>query len=163
MTHRSQESGFTLIELVMVMLLLGIIAVTFNKIFIQGLITANAEEQMSDAAWQGQMIMQRIVRDLRMIRSANDITTMTNDNLVFTNILGSSINYNHNGNSELLTLNGDTLSSGVEHLTFYYKTSANTTTTTASNLAYIQITLEINLDGTDYSLDSSVYLRDLSS
>ena len=165
MNKLSRQQGFTLIEFVMVVVLVGIIAVVISQIFSQALITTQTEENMSDALWQGQVAMQRMVRDIRLIRSANDITTMTNNNLVFTNIFGSSINYSHSGSGSPnpITLNGDNLANGILHLTLGYKTSANATTASATNLAYITISMTVAQNSSNYVLNSVVYLRDLSS
>jgi prepilin-type N-terminal cleavage/methylation domain-containing protein len=161
----SRQRGFTLIEFILVTILMSIIAIAVSKIYSQALIVTQTEENMSDAIWQGQIAMQRIVRDLRLIRSANDITTMTSDNLVFTNILGNSINYNHSGSGTAnpITINGDDLAYGILHLTLGYKTAANATAATAANLAYIVITINVTQNSSSYALNSVVYLRDLSS
>jgi prepilin-type N-terminal cleavage/methylation domain-containing protein len=165
MKKLSSQIGFTLIESVMVIILLGIIGSVISSIYIQGLSARMTAQNVSDSVWQGQVALERMIRDIRLVRSANDITTMTATNFVFTNMSGQSINYAISGTT--LTLNGNILADGIKSLAFAYKTNANATASQASlNTAYVKITLDIEENAKTnsyYTITTSVYLRDLSS
>lgn len=153
--------GVTLIEFVMVTLLLSIVAITISRVYIQGLTTQRTVARSNDAVWQGQVAFQRMVRDIRQVRAAVNVTTMTSARLTFIDMSGATIDYQLSGST--LTRNSVALADGVSSLTFTYKDKSNSVVATNTNLSYINIALSINQNNSNYSLTTGVYLRDLSS
>ena len=71
------HEGFTLIELVMVIMIIAIIAAMSSKLFVQGATGLLTAQNTLSANWQGQIAMERMTRDIRDVRSAVDVNTMT--------------------------------------------------------------------------------------
>lgn len=153
--------GVTLIEFVMVTVLLSIVAVTVSRIYIQGLTTQQTVANTNDVVWQGQVALQRMVREIRQVRAAVNVSTMTSSVLTFIDMSGTTITYQLSGST--LTRNSIPLADGVSSLAFTYYTQSNVVTATNTTLAYIKISLMINQNNSNYTLSTGVYLRDLSS
>ena len=154
-----KNSGFTLIELIMVLVILGIIAAVTSKILATGLSGYLVSKNLTEADWQGQLGLERMVRDLRETRSPSDITTATSTQFVFTNISGSSVTYQLTGTN--LMRNTQILASGVNSLTFNYYDANGTITAVTSAISYIRITLNITLNSTNFTIITAVNLPNL--
>jgi len=148
--------GFTLIEMVLVIILLGIIGAIASKITMQGLNGYLNSEYITNANWQGRIALARITRDLHSIRSSNDITTATSSQLSFTTSSGTAITYQLTGSS--LMRGSQIMADGVQSLTFNYFNSTGTTTSTLSAIHYIQINLNITQNNANYTLTMAVFL-----
>jgi prepilin-type N-terminal cleavage/methylation domain-containing protein len=153
--------GFTLIEIILVIALLAIISAVAVKFYVQQLVAVQTAQNTSDALWQARLAMQRMVTDIGYIQSTSAITTNTSTNLVFTDVTGSSFNYQLSGSS--LLCNSQVLANGVNSLTFTYYDKTGAVTATVANIRYIQIALTITKNNTNFSLTTSVYLRELIS
>jgi prepilin-type N-terminal cleavage/methylation domain-containing protein len=114
MTRKQQ--GFTLIELISVMVLVSIIVAISSQMLAQGFNAYLTSEDIIDANWQGQMAIERMVRDIRTVRSANDISVKTSSAFTFVNLAGNTMAYSLSGSN--LMLNGNILANGVNSLTF---------------------------------------------
>jgi prepilin-type N-terminal cleavage/methylation domain-containing protein len=154
-----KNAGFTLIELVMVMVILSVISVIAAKILSTGIQGFLAGKNILDADWQGRVAMERMSRDIRAVRSPSDITTASASNFVFTDSTGTSINYSLSGSS--LLRNSQTLADGVNSLTFTYLDGNGSVTASTTAIRYITITLNITLNETNFSLTTSIYPRNL--
>jgi len=161
MTHTTKQSGFTLIEVIMVMVILGVIAAMSSKMIAAGFNAALTSQNLNNANWQGRLAIERMVRDIRVVRSANDIVTRTASDFMFTDISGNSIEYKLSGGN--LLRNTQILADGVNSLTFSYVDKNGNAVAGNTDVHYVGITLKITQDNANYSLTSSVYLRDLSS
>src|SRR5437868_1186657 len=118
MRNMNKQQGFSLIELVMVIILLGIIAVVISKMYATTLTAAQTEQNVTDALSQGRIGIERMARDMRVVRSAGDISVMTSGEFSFTDMGGNSIDYKLTGSS--LMRNSQALADGVNTLTFSY-------------------------------------------
>lgn len=161
MRKRVRQAGFTLIEFVMVTILLGVIAVVVAQMFAQGLTVAQTEQRVTDALWQGQIAMQRMVRDIREVRSAVDISINTASEFSFTDNDGNIIDYKLSGNS--LMRNTTALASGISSLQFSYLDKNGAATAGVTDIHYVVIAITVSRNNASYSLNTAVYLRDLSS
>jgi len=161
MPYFKNQQGFTLIELVIVIVILSIIAAVASQMLAQGFNAFLKAQNVTDANWQGQVALERMIRDIRTVRSANDISSSTSTTFSFVNLAGTSMTYTLSGSN--LTLNGNVLASGVNSLTFtYYDQNGNVGPSTA-NIHYVNIDLAIAEGNASYNLSTGVYLRDLSS
>jgi prepilin-type N-terminal cleavage/methylation domain-containing protein len=155
----NNQKGVTLIELIMVIVLISIIALASTKMMVNGLTAYQTGKDVMDADWQGRLAMERMMRDLRAIRSPSDITTANSGQIIFTDINGNSVNYSLSGTS--LLRNSQTLANGVQSLTFSYLDKNGSTTATLSLIRYITYTLNITQNNSNFNLTTSVYARDL--
>lgn len=139
--QRSQQ-GFTLVELILVIVIMGVISVIVGKILFQSFKTFIASQNISDIAWQSFLPMQDIANDVHSIRSANDIITISATNFSFVNMAGTTITYQLTGS--VLTRNSQTLANGVQSLTFGYRNENYAVTTVPANVRYITISASFN-------------------
>lgn len=120
------NKGFTLIELTIVMVIIGIVAVIGGVILIQAFEAGNASRNLIDATWQSRLALQRMTDEIR--EAHNIISTTDNQHILsFTSINGTTITYNLSGNH--LVRNNTTLADSVTALTFTYLNTNNQTLT----------------------------------
>lgn len=84
-----QVSGFTLIEIVITIVLIGILSGIAAMIILQGVRAYSDEQNRSDVHYQARLAVERMARDLRMIRQASEFGT---DNYPAVPVLGTVIN-----------------------------------------------------------------------
>lgn len=156
-----KQRGFTLIELIVVIALIGMIMVGITSIYTQMLYSMLQGQNAIDALWQGRLGMERMIKEIRITRSAADISTFTSGEYNFTDINGNNIDYKLSGNN--LVRNNTILADGISALSFSYYDKNGDSTSTAASIAYIKITLNVTRKNANYALTSGVYLRDLSS
>lgn len=161
MRYLGKQQGFTLIELIMVIILLAVIAKVSSQMLAQGLTAYLCSEKTTEANWQGQLAIERMVRDFRTVRSANDISLHSSSAFTFVNLNGNTVAYLLNG--EDLLLNDNVLASGVNSLTFTYYDKDGNVVSDIANLAYVNVALNLTKNGANYNIDTAVFLRDLSS
>jgi prepilin-type N-terminal cleavage/methylation domain-containing protein len=160
-----KQKGFSLIELIIVIVILGIIAGMSALLLSQGFNAFFNSENILDANYQGQLAMQRMARDIQLIRSPADISTATSGQLSFTDINNNTVSYALSGSNLNLTKNASTqtLTIGVNNLTFtYYDENGVTPPASVSVTRYIKITMVITLNNVNYTLITTVYPRNLT-
>lgn len=135
-----RQSGFTLIELVMVTVLLGILGGIFGRILLQTFSVYRTSQNITETDWQGFLALERLTNDVHTIRSASGITTTSASSFAFTDINGASVTYSLSGST--LLRNSQTLASGVTGLSFAYQNNAGIAATgTAVRYVIPSITL----------------------
>jgi len=156
--------GFTLIEMVMVIVILSIVAAMPSSLLSEGLLGYIQGENILTANWQGQVAIKRMSREIRLINSPNTITTMTSNNLAFTNINNDSIAFNLSGTNLMLTLNGSSqiLAEGIQSLTLSYFDQSGNSTSVNTNVSYISLSLNVTYQNANYTLSTSIYPRNFS-
>jgi prepilin-type N-terminal cleavage/methylation domain-containing protein len=92
-----QSKGFTLIEMVIVIVLVGILATIAATIIMQGVRAYSDEQSRSDAHYQARLAVERMSREIRLIRGNADISVMNGTLLRFTDINGSQMGFRLNG------------------------------------------------------------------
>ena len=132
-------SGFTLIELVATMLILGIISVVLGRIMFHAFETFQAANDITETDWTGFVSLTRIVDDLRTMRSANNMTSMQSSALSFIDVNGNSVQYQLSGTS--LLRNSQIMATGIAGLSFTYLDKNGATTGAAAAVNYIKINL----------------------
>lgn len=131
-------SGFSLIELVMVIAIMGIISTIVGKIFFQSFKTFLVSQNISDIDWQGLLSMENFTNDVHNIRSANDISTVSSGTFSFVDMTGTTVTYQLSGNT--LQRSGQTLATGVQSIGFTYYDKNYSVTATTANVRYITFT-----------------------
>ncbi len=159
------QHGFSLIELIMVILIVGIIAGMSALLVSQGFNAFFNSEDILDANSQGQLAMQRMARDIQLIRSPADISTATSGQLSFTDINNNTVSYVLSGSNLNLTKNANTqtLAIGVNGLTFtYYDQNGTTPPASTAVTRYIKVTLIVTQNNVNYTLATAIYPRNLT-
>lgn len=150
-----RANGFTLIEIIITIVIVGVIAGIAAGIILQGVKVYSAENSRSDVHYQARLAVERMSREIRLIRSrtAGDIQMMGATDLIFCDMTGKAIEFQLAGTalnrresatcSPLAWGGWNALSvSGVSPFTItYYDQNGNTAGVTAANLWYVGIDL----------------------
>lgn len=154
-----KKLGFTLLEFILVIIVLSIIAVVSSQMLAQGLNGFLTSKNVIEADWQGRLALERMGRDIRAIRSSASITTAASNQLVFTDTNNNSVTYQLSGTN--LTRNTQTLADGIQTLTLAYTDSSGATTAVLANIRYIQITLNITKNNSNYTITTALSIRNV--
>jgi prepilin-type N-terminal cleavage/methylation domain-containing protein len=160
-----KQIGFTLIELIIVIMILGIIAGIGSKILSQAFLGYFDNKYLVESDWQARLALERMQRDIRAIRSTADISTATATQLAFIDTNSDTITYSLSSAKLYRQTNSNTaqvLADGIQSITFSYFDKNGTTTAVAANIRYITISLNVTLNNTNYIINTSVYGRNLS-
>ena len=158
--QRRRVSGFTLIEMVFVIVIMGIMSVVIGDILFQGYQTLNTSKNISEASWQGFIALERMANDIHTIRSAGNISTVTSSQFAFVDVNGTTVTYQLSGTS--LLRNSQILASGVQSLSFSYLNANGSTTATASQVRYITVSLTLTQGPMSLAMSTLVGTRGMS-
>ncbi|MHB8483676.1 MAG: PilW family protein [Nitrospiria bacterium] len=102
------QKGFTMVELAIVIVLIGIIAMTASLLIGQAAQTYQKEDNYSAVLNQGRLALEKMAREIRMIKSsgAGDLTACTATTLSFTDIMGNIAVYSFSGATITENING---------------------------------------------------------
>jgi prepilin-type N-terminal cleavage/methylation domain-containing protein len=165
MQKNRRLSGFTLIELVVVIMLIGILLSGSTNLLNQGFKSFFTGKDIINANWQGSIALERLARDLRSVRSNTDITAAAANSITFIDIDGNTITYQVSGGK--LQRNTQYLADGVQSITFAYYTGATTpslltplplTASLRLSIRYIKITLNMSYNNLTFPIITAVYL-----
>ncbi|MFQ5464975.1 MAG: type II secretion system protein J [Thermodesulfobacteriota bacterium] len=175
--HRtgSPERGFTLIEVVMVIVLLAIVGAFAGTLLFQGARSFELMDTRGELTAEGTLAMERISRELHLIGcttagsscapQATDITAMTATELRFvkTDLQGSGIRLNA-GAVKLRQGSGatdpeDVLAASASSLAFEYLKRDGTTAVLVPDLWRINVTLVLASGAESVTFKTSVHPR----
>ncbi len=155
MFAQTKQKGFTLLEIVLVIIILGIILAGVSDILMLGFRSFITGQNIVNANWQGMVTIERMTRDLSTIRSSSDISVANAGNLTFIDINGNSINYNITGTQ--LKRNTQVLTDDVQGLTFNYFDRNGAAPATTADIRYITAALTLKYHKTTITLTTGVY------
>lgn len=155
-----KKSGFTLIELVMVIVIVGIIASVFS-----GYITSVSNSWVflsgqKGIAMSSRAALYKIVREMRRINKNTDISTAQPTLLVFKNVSGSTMTFQQSGTN--LLFNGKTLLSNLKNpggLAFSYLKSDGTTAAASSEISTVRARLVVLKGANGFAIESAANIR----
>lgn len=150
-----KSKGFTLIEAIITIVIVGIISGIAALIILEGIKASSKEQNLSDAHYQARIAMERMAREIRLIRSqtVGDIPTMAAADLVFCDVTGKAVEFQLAAGGILNRRESATCAplvwggwnalsaSGVNPLTFTYLDSTGSGGATAANLWFVEINL----------------------
>jgi len=149
-----QKKGFTLIEMVIVIVILSVVAVLASRVLGAGFSSYLDNQNIVNANEQGRLALEKMIRDIHAINSPSSISSATATSLSFTDVNGNAITYALSGTQ--LQRNGVTLADGVNSLTFGYYTSAGATAAVTTSIIYINVTLNITQNSVNYTLGTTI-------
>jgi prepilin-type N-terminal cleavage/methylation domain-containing protein len=158
-----KENGFTLIELVLVIVLLGILASGGATLLAEGFNSFFKGRDITEADWQARVALERMGRDLRAIRSPSDIASSSSaTSITFTNVDGNTLTYSTpSGGNQILFSDGTNtavLADGANlNLTYYDGTGNVLTAPPATTVRYIAMALTITYHGANFIITQGVY------
>ncbi len=162
-----QSRGFTLIEIVLTIVLIGIVSSIAAVIIMQGAKSASSVKSRVEAHEQARFAVDRMSRELLLIRSraaapVDDIITMNATTLEYNDITGTRIGFRLNGNTlERYDGSWQTLATGIAAPggMFTYYNAAGTSGATQPNLWSIQINLVATQGTENLTLRTRVHPR----
>jgi prepilin-type N-terminal cleavage/methylation domain-containing protein len=168
--RRKRQRGFTLIEVIIVVVMVGILASISAVFLVNAVDMWTAQSSWERNVTDGRRALDWLVRELRQIRDSDSLTVADDDNITFVNSSGVTIQFSVSGSDVLH--DSDILVGGVSGLTFqYYDDSNNELTNVPLNNGQrkqvwsIQVTLLIPMEpggGTvDQTMSSRVIPRSL--
>jgi prepilin-type N-terminal cleavage/methylation domain-containing protein len=172
-----KEEGFTLIELVITMVLIGIVAFIVGKALSEGAKAYFQTDSRKAALDEGRVALERMTRETRNVRSRGkdadadgyidaDIWTANATQFCFINTDGARISFRYaggeitreEGGGACPGAGGDKLASNVNSFNFSYTYEGGSNITA---IRRIKIDISTQVDTETIPLSSEVYLRNM--
>lgn len=151
--------GFTLLELVIVMVLISIMAAMSSRLILQGVNSYTKSQTISTTDWQGSYALDHMTREIRSLDSSSDITTATASQFSFTDGTNTAITYQVTGGN--LVEGANTLASNASSVVFTYYDRSGAVTSTVNLIRFVQIVLTLTNSNYTYAYKTTVYLANL--
>jgi len=132
--------GFTLIELIIVIIISGIIVASSTSLLVQAAKGYVAGRENINANWQAGLALERMTRDLH---EASSIISATSNQLVVKDIHGATIDYKFDSNGLQLLRSDQMLADKVKDINFTYYDVNGFTTNDVSAIRYVGISMNI--------------------
>ena len=152
---RRHNSGFTLIELIISIVLIGLLAAVGSSMIVDSFSTTRMVNAGTASAAQARYALERLAREIREVQyvsatTSYTITTMTASKLVFVNGTTPTNTITINSGAGNLTLQyssplaTSTLSGQVTSFSLtYFQNDGTTTATSNSDIRFVVITLTV--------------------
>ncbi len=96
--NQQRYRGFTMLEVIVIIVVLGILGVAGSNM-LGGLFTFSSVSNVNDATWQGRLALEKMSREIHVIRSSSDISLASGSQITFVDINGNSIDYTSSGST----------------------------------------------------------------
>jgi prepilin-type N-terminal cleavage/methylation domain-containing protein len=157
-----RQIGFSLVELIVVTVVLGIVASMGAMVVRDGMLGYLRGREITSADWQGRLALERITRELRDVASPNysgiAATSCGTSTFAFSDIDATPISYTQS--TTTLLRNGQPLADNVTGLHFYcLQSDGQTYTTTPSAVYYVTVSMIVSTANTNATYRSTVRPR----
>jgi len=153
----SRLGGYTLIEAIVVIVILSIVGLTSSYALIgASRIYVRAMPAM-EAAYQADLSVERLRRDIRGLGDVASITAFTATDFTFDSPAGTTIAYSYTGGN--LLRNGDLLARGVSSFAFTYWKSDGTIAATPAELHLVDVDISVQSGGQTSRVRATVFPR----
>lgn len=152
-------AGFSLVEMIVVIVLIGILAAIGSQMLGMTVQSFVFSKDVLKGDWQARVAIERLTRDLRMVRASSNLTIVPATAVTFSDTDGSNVNYSISGTQ--LMRNTQPLADGISGLAFtYLRSDGNTVETTTSSLVYyITVSFDVTRSTATTSLRATVHPR----
>lgn len=152
------SKGFTLIEIIVTIVIVGIIGGIAALIITQGVRAYSDQAVRSDVHYQARLAMERMAREIRTVRSRADVTAMLTNDLQFVDISGNTVRFNLAGTD--IQRSGAVLASNISALAFtYYENDGTTAAATSATLWQIVISVTATRGAESVQMRTRVHPR----
>jgi prepilin-type N-terminal cleavage/methylation domain-containing protein len=173
--YKRREAGFTLVELIITVVLIGIIASVAAMLILQGVRGYSDEEIRSDLTNQARLGIERMAREIREARDCPDISTMSATEVAFCDVSGKAVGFRITG-TELQRRDSTTCSppvwgpwvalassvdSGISSFSYYRRD--DTVAGSAALVWTIQVSLTVARSGESHTHRIRVHPRGFQS
>ncbi len=166
-SHHSEntprEKGFTLVELVITMILIGVISTVVGPLLYEGVTNFKKAHALESLSSQGRSTLELMAQDVRNIGAelSHTLISMNANQLSMENMYDQTISFSLSGSDLIRTIDGNNqnLAEDVSSLSFsYYNVNGQTTATTA-DVRYIKLGLSLTKEGLSQHFETIVALR----
>lgn len=159
-----RQPGFSLVELIVIIVVLGIVASMGAIVVRDGLLGWLRGREINSADWQGRLALERIARELRNVAPPfSGVANITNascgsSTFAYSDINAAQISYTQNVTT--LMRNGQPLADNVTGLRFYcLQSNGQTYSTVPSAAYYITVSMIVSTANTSTTYRSTIKPR----
>lgn len=166
-----RAAGWTLVELIMVMAIIGIVAVFIGPVLLNSVKAYDRTQATVNTYAKMRYAMERMAREIALVRrnpantTAFDVSTMTAASFTFIKEDGVQVTLTSAGSNANLTYAGTgtgLLADRVGALSFaYYRHDGATAAANATQLEYVEVSMTISDGATSYANRVRVSLRNV--
>ena len=157
-----KEQGFTLIEIIIVIIVVGIVSVIISSMLLGVVKAWTFKFNRNDILWDGRLALGRMTREIRTVKDSTSVTTATSSQFRFTDTGNKDITYNLSSTNLNRTENGtaNLLAENVSGLTFTYYNSSDVVipspevSPSATDIRRVRISLTLTKNGQNVYLQS---------
>lgn len=158
-TRSSSRSGYTLVEMVVVMVILGIVGLVAAVVLLESMRVYARIVPAMDASYKAQHAVQRMKREIRGLKDAASISSLTTSAFTFADTSDQTVSYVFTGSD--LTRNGDLLADGVRAMNFSYFQKDGSPAASPADLHLVEVDLTVQ-NGDELSrVQTPVFPRNL--
>lgn len=151
-------AGFSLVEMIVVIVLLGILAALGSQMLGKTVESFAFSRDVTRGDWQARVALERLTRDLRMVRAPANLTIVPATAITFSDTDGNNVIYSLSGSS--LMRNTQPLADGIGNLAFtYLRSDGNTAAVGAAEVYYITVSFDVTRGTATTGLRATVHPR----
>ena len=157
-----KNKGFTLVELVIVIVIIGIAASTVGFMLLGTVKAWTFKFNRNDILWDGRLALDRITREIRTIKDSTSVTTASAAQFRFTDTGNKGITYSLSSTNLNRTEDGaaNLLAENVSSLSFTYYNSSDAVipspavSPAATDIRRVRVNLTLTKNGQNVYLQS---------
>ena len=159
----SREKGVSLVELMVTVVLIGIIAAITARMLIIGAGTYDSVNTRNKVLQTNRISFEMLMKELRSIKSKNDITLANSSQIIFNNLNDEQINYSFSNGS--IYRNSNLFVEGLTSFQFTYFDDSGAVLTapvsSPSQIWEIDIAVDASVNSKPFHMESRLHPRNI--